>query len=181
MYTRKKVQKGATWLVLSTLLRILRRLNILPFLHNFLHPIFNNSLPLLLLLFCGRKNTPMLCSLFDKNRAWWCFQSFRQNSDWEYYRLNMMLDIQRLFGLHVHCAQLYSLAETPRHPLPPPHLGLHIRALLVSQDRRLLFVTHGKCTSQTHILNIYRVLFFHSIWLEECYKPFLGFFFAWLG
>jgi hypothetical protein len=30
-------------------------------------------------------------------------------------RLNMELDLQSLFGLH--CAQLYSLAETPQ---PPP-------------------------------------------------------------
>jgi hypothetical protein len=36
------------------------------------------------------------------------------------------------------CAQLYSLAETPP---PPPHLGSYTRALLVSQDRRHLFVT----------------------------------------
>jgi hypothetical protein len=38
------------------------------------------------------------------------------------------------------CAQLYSLAETPQPPLPP-HLGPYTRALLVSQDRRHLFVT----------------------------------------
>jgi hypothetical protein len=31
----------------------------------------------------------------------------------------MELDLQSLYGLHVHCAQLYSLAETP-HPHPPP-------------------------------------------------------------
>ncbi len=40
------------------------------------------------------------------------------------------------------CAQLYSLAETPQPP-PPflPHLGSYTRALLVSQDRRHLYVT----------------------------------------
>jgi hypothetical protein len=38
------------------------------------------------------------------------------------------------------CAQLYSLAENPATP-PPPHLGSYTRALLVSQDRRHLFVT----------------------------------------
>jgi hypothetical protein len=37
------------------------------------------------------------------------------------------------------CAQLYSLAETT-HPPPPPDLGSYTRALLVSQDRRHLFV-----------------------------------------
>ncbi len=36
------------------------------------------------------------------------------------------------------CAHLYSLAETPRNP--PPPLGSYIRALLVIQDRRHLFV-----------------------------------------
>jgi hypothetical protein len=32
----------------------------------------------------------------------------------------MELDLQSLFVLHVHCAQLFSLAETPQPP-PPPH------------------------------------------------------------
>jgi hypothetical protein len=36
----------------------------------------------------------------------------------------MALDLKSLFGLHVQCAQLYSLAETtqrnPRPPPPPP-------------------------------------------------------------
>jgi hypothetical protein len=35
------------------------------------------------------------------------------------HRLNMELDLQSLLGLHVHCAQLYSLAMTPQLPLPP--------------------------------------------------------------
>jgi hypothetical protein len=58
------------------------------------------------------------------------------------HRLNMELHLQSLFGLHVQCAQLYSLAETPQ--LPPPlsdYLGSFMRTLLVSQDRRHLFVT----------------------------------------
>jgi hypothetical protein len=33
----------------------------------------------------------------------------------------MELDLQRLIGLHVHCAQLYSLAEAPQTPTSPPH------------------------------------------------------------
>ncbi len=50
----------------------------------------------------------------------------------------MEVDLQSLFGLHITwCAQLYSLAETP-HP-PPPNSNR--RALLVSKDRRHLFVT----------------------------------------
>ena len=39
------------------------------------------------------------------------------------------------------CAQLYSLAETPQTPALPPRLCSYKRALLVSQDRRHLFVT----------------------------------------
>jgi hypothetical protein len=52
------------------------------------------------------------------------------------YRLNMKLDLQILFGLHVH-----RCTHWLRHRHPPPHLGLYTRALLVSQDRRHLFVT----------------------------------------
>jgi hypothetical protein len=57
-----------------------------------------------------------------------------------YHRLNMDVDLQSLFGLHVtSCAQLYSLAETPH----PPRIWTCIttRALLVSKDRQHLFVT----------------------------------------
>ncbi len=40
------------------------------------------------------------------------------------HRLNMEVDLQGLFGLHVTwCAQLHSLAETPQYtPFPPSHL-----------------------------------------------------------
>jgi hypothetical protein len=34
----------------------------------------------------------------------------------------MELDLLSLFGLHVHCTQMYSLAETPQ--LPPSPFGL---------------------------------------------------------
>ncbi len=52
----------------------------------------------------------------------------------------MELDHQSLhvFGLHVHS---YTHRLRPRNPLPPPHLGSYTRALLVSQDRRHLFMT----------------------------------------
>ncbi len=54
------------------------------------------------------------------------------------HRLNMELNLQSLFGLHVTwCEQLYPLAETPH----PQHLDSYTRALLVSQDRRHLFLT----------------------------------------
>jgi hypothetical protein len=50
----------------------------------------------------------------------------------------MELDLQSFFGLHVH--SLYTHCGDPATP-SPPHLGLYTRALLVSQDRRHLFVT----------------------------------------
>ncbi len=60
---------------------------------------------------------------------------------WLMHWLNMEVDLQSLFGLHVTwCEQLYSLAETPQLP-PSPRIGTRItRALLVSKDRRHLFV-----------------------------------------
>ncbi len=54
------------------------------------------------------------------------------------HRLNMALDLQSLFGLHVHSCTHWL---RPRNPPPSPHLGSYTRALLVSQDRRHLFVT----------------------------------------
>ncbi len=50
--------------------------------------------------------------------------------------------------------QLYSLAETPQLPPLPPHLGSYTRALLVSQDRRHLFVTPGVRSSGNNSLCI---------------------------
>jgi hypothetical protein len=50
----------------------------------------------------------------------------------------MELDLQSLFGLHV-----YSCTHRlrPRNSPPQPHLGSYKRAILVSQQRRHLFVT----------------------------------------
>jgi hypothetical protein len=52
------------------------------------------------------------------------------------HRLNMELDLQSLFGLHV-----YSCTDWLRHLnfLPPPTLDSYTRALLVSQNSRHLF------------------------------------------
>jgi hypothetical protein len=47
------------------------------------------------------------------------------------------VDLQSVFGLHVHS---YTNWLRPRTP-PPPHLGSYTRALVVSQDRRHLFET----------------------------------------
>ncbi len=43
-----------------------------------------------------------------------------------------------------HTAQLYWLRPSNSYPPPPPHLGSYTRALLVSQDRRHLFVTPSR-------------------------------------
>ncbi len=63
------------------------------------------------------------------------------------HRLNMELDLSSLFGLYSSCT-----AEAPSAPPPhPPHLGSYTRTLLVSQDRRHLFVTPW---SQEYVLTI---------------------------
>ncbi len=57
-------------------------------------------------------------------------------------RLNMEVDLQSLFGIHVTwCAQLHSLAEAPQSPASPRSWTRITRALLVSKDRRHLLVT----------------------------------------
>jgi hypothetical protein len=55
-----------------------------------------------------------------------------------HHRLNMELDLQSLFGLHVHSCTHWL---KPRNSPLPPHFGSFTRALLVSQDRRHIFVT----------------------------------------
>ncbi len=57
-------------------------------------------------------------------------------------RLNMELDLQSLFELHVTwCAQLYSTGWDPATPPIPTHWDSYTKALLVSKDRRHLFAT----------------------------------------
>ncbi len=73
------------------------------------------------------------------------------------HRLNMEVNLLSLFGLHVTwCAQLYSLAESPETlQLPPsPRIWSRItRALLVSKDRRHLFVSpYPKVRKRTFLL-----------------------------
>jgi hypothetical protein len=79
--------------------------------------------------------------------SWWLFSWFEnvfvddQFSKWAInrlvhlgYRLNMELDFQSLFGLHVH-----SGTHCLRPPQPPPsHLGSYTKALLVSKDIHIL-------------------------------------------
>ena len=66
----------------------------------------------------------------------------RVSSDTTSHRLNTgtELDLQSILGIHVHsCTRWLSSRNSP-HPLPL-HLGSQTRVLLVSQDRRHLFVT----------------------------------------
>jgi hypothetical protein len=57
------------------------------------------------------------------------------------HRLNMELDLQSLFGIHVHSYTHCRWLRPHKPQLPPAHLGSYTRALLVNQDRRHLFVT----------------------------------------
>ncbi len=46
------------------------------------------------------------------------------------HRLNMELDLQSFFGLHVTwCEQLYSVSETPHPPSSPPRIWTRLRGL----------------------------------------------------
>jgi hypothetical protein len=77
----------------------------------------------------------------------------------------MELDLPSLFGLHVHCAQLYSLAETPQLT-PPPAFGFIYEGLLVSQDRRhLSFVTPWSKLSYRVVNQLGGKGFFHH---DQC-------------
>ncbi len=74
-------------------------------------------------------NTPQV------SPRWRIFLSFEHI--WQKHRLNLELDLQSLFGLHLHSCIHWPRPHTP----PPPHLGSYRRALLFSQDRQHLFVT----------------------------------------
>jgi hypothetical protein len=57
-----------------------------------------------------------------------------------------------LLPLTLYAHKPFPSAHWPRpHNSPPPHLGSYARALLVSQDRRHLFIT--PCLQHTTILN----------------------------
>jgi hypothetical protein len=68
----------------------------------------------------------------------------------------MELDLQSLFGLHVHSCTHWLRTRNPPFPIPP-HLGSHTRALLVSQDRRHLFVTPGPCCQRMDLTKKYLI------------------------
>ncbi len=79
-----------------------------------------------------------------------CLKIPAQLSPWpllflyEHHRLNIELDLQSLFGLL--CTAVL-ISWDPATPSLPTQLGSYTRALLVSQDRRPLFVTPLMSTS----------------------------------
>jgi hypothetical protein len=71
------------------------------------------------------------------------------------HRLNMELDLLSSCGLL--CTAVL-IGWEPTTPSLPPHLGLYTRALLVSQDRRQLFVTPWLYNlHRTHIYSEVRI------------------------
>jgi hypothetical protein len=73
----------------------------------------------------------------------------------------MELYLQSLVGLNVHsCTHWLRPRLTPF----PPHLGAYTRALLVSQDRRRLLVSHasgsetGEFVINADVLSIFRAI-----------------------
>jgi hypothetical protein len=70
-------------------------------------------------------------------RIWNIFNKFANIcGQWGIARLNMELDLQSLFGLHVHSCTRWL---RPRNAAPPPpRIWAHIRG---RQDRQHLFVT----------------------------------------
>ncbi len=96
--------------------------------------------------------------IFAVMGAWWILtnkilRKLERDRIWSctvHHRLNLELVLQSYLGS---CVQLYSLPETLQPHLLPPHLGSYTRALLVSQDRRHLFVTPCyKCISKGFLL-----------------------------
>ncbi len=65
----------------------------------------------------------------------WCNQG---QMVWSYHRLNMEIDLQSLFGLHVHSCYHWLRTRNP----PPPRIWARGRYWsMVRQDRRHIFVT----------------------------------------
>jgi len=91
---------------------------------------------------------------FHRTRNITCLQQNRRMHIAErlQHRLNMQLDPQSLFGLHVHSYTHWLRLRNPPPPTPP-HLGSYTRALLFSQDRRHLFVTPCSRGSVTCLQN----------------------------
>ncbi len=76
---------------------------------------------------------------------WTITQYTQQHSFQLNHRLIIELDLQSLFGLLVHSCTHWQRPANPPPPTPhsviTPHLGSYTGALLVSQERRHIFVT----------------------------------------
>ncbi len=91
----------------------------------------------------GKKNSPYcsgLCTFFSVLHSLYTTEHILWWLNYIYYLLYLFI-IKSFFGLHVQSCTPWL---RPRNPPPSPHpprLGSFTRALLVSQDRRHLFVT----------------------------------------
>jgi hypothetical protein len=80
-------------------------------------------------------------------------------------RLNIELDIQTFFGLHVHRCTIHWLRSRDS---PPPLPHSYTRTLLVSQDRRHLFV--APCLSQPMLSHLPLRHHMTSAFFDECVR-----------
>jgi hypothetical protein len=105
------------------------------------------------------RNTPNLCATTSPGRRYPQRATTGKTSE---HWLNMELDLQSLFGL---CVNSCTHWLRPCNP-PPPHLGSYTGALLVSHDRRHLFVTPliSIITLHEELSNGILKLFIKKIW-----------------
>ncbi len=76
------------------------------------------------------------------------------------------------YGVSSTKSPVYSCTQTRPPPPPPPHLGSYTRALLVSQNRRHLFVTPCVSTSLAHSSIISKE--FCMFFTQSCLFLYLG-------
>ncbi len=83
------------------------------------------------------------------------------------YRLNMELNLQRLFGLHAHSCTHWLRTRNPPPPPSPPFGIIYeaARALLVSPDRRHLIVTSWLKPQNTLLVRHYANVYTHVVFI----------------
>jgi hypothetical protein len=82
----------------------------------------------------------------------------------------MELDLQSLFGLHVHRRTHWLRPRNSPPPPLPPHWGSYTRALLVSQDSRHLFVTPWLNISTQHSCSCNFSRYFYIFILDSYFR-----------